>query len=277
MGLNLADASYEYVTGGTTSMPALERVSLAVEPGSLVLVVGETGSGKSTLLRVAAGLLAPSSGSVTLDGEPLSRRVSRGMIGLVFQDPESQLFAETVLQDTAFGPLNLGVGDREAREQAAEALERVGLDVETYGARSPFHLSGGEARRAAIAGVLAMRPRYLLFDEPTAGLDARGRQAVRRIITEERKRSGIVVVSHRADEFFDQADEVVMLSAGEAVFRGAASSLIAEPEAFSRAGLAMPDLLRLIALGRERGASLMPGSVDAEAVAAAIARSGGWA
>ena len=277
MGLRVEDASYEYATGSKLPMPALVRVSLCVEPGSLVLVVGETGSGKSTLLRLAAGLLAPSAGSVVLDGEPLSRRAARGVIGLVFQDPESQLFAETVLQDAAFGPSNLGLGKQEALEQAAEALERVGLDPESYGARSPFHLSGGEARRAAIAGVLAMRPRYLLFDEPTAGLDARGRRAVADIIAEERKRSGIVVVSHSAEEFFDHADEVVMLADGEVVFRGAPSSLIAQPQAFARSGLVAPDVLRLIARGRERGAALVPETLGTADVAAAIARSGGWA
>jgi energy-coupling factor transport system ATP-binding protein len=277
VGLSVDNASYEYDTGGRVRVPALAGVSLSVEPGNLVLVVGETGSGKSTLLRIAAGLLALSSGCVTLDGEPLSRRAARGTIGLVFQDAESQLFAESVLKDAAFGPTNLGLSAADARDRASEALGRVGLDVDVYGARSPFHLSGGEARRAAIAGVLAMRPRYLLFDEPTAGLDARGRRAVRDIVSGERSRAGVVVVSHSAEEFFDDANEIVMLSAGRVVFRGEPRNLLDDPEAFAHAGLVAPDTLRLIEIGRSRGVSLKPASLDPAAVAHSIAASRGLA
>ena len=276
MGLTVESASYRYDTGGPTAVPAVERVSLAVEPGRLVLVVGETGSGKSTLLRMLAGLLAPSTGSATLDSEPLSRRTARGTIGLVFQDPESQLFAESVLQDVAFGPANLGLDPAQSRDRAIEALDRVGLDAGVFGPRSPFRLSGGEARRAAIAGVLAMRPRYLLFDEPTAGLDACGRRAVRAIINAERSRSGVVVVSHSAEEFFDQADEIVMLVAGSVAFHGSRDDVLADTGVFTRVGLVAPDLLQLVEIGRSRGAPLRPASLDPEVVAEAIARSGGW-
>ena len=276
MGLRVDAASFAFDTGGPTALSALEDVSIAVEPGRLVLVVGETGSGKSTLLRVAAGLVKPASGSVTLKGEPLAGRGARGAVGLVFQDAESQLFAETVLQDVAFGPSNLGLSADAAREQASVALERVGLDPAAYGGRSPFHLSGGEARRVAIAGVLAMRPRYLLFDEPTAGLDARGRRAVREIVAAERDRAGVVVVSHSAEEFFDDADEVLMLSCGRTVFDGAPRELLAAPDTFEAAGLRAPEMLRVIELGRRHGLAIRPATLGSEAVAQAIAAAGGW-
>jgi energy-coupling factor transport system ATP-binding protein len=272
----LDSASFRYESGGGPLVPAIEELSLSVDTGGLLLVVGETGSGKSTLLRVAAGLLEPSSGSVSLDGEPLTRRSARGTIGLVFQDPESQLFADTVLQDVAFGPTNLGLDPEEARVRAEEALARVGLDSATYGRRSPFHLSGGESRRAAIAGVLAMRPRYLLFDEPTAGLDAGGRRAVSEIIAAERVHSGVVVVSHSAEDFLSQADQVAILCAGRVEFCGTPQRLMAEPEIFARAGLVAPGLLRLMSLGRERGLQFESGRMDPVEVADVIARSAGW-
>jgi energy-coupling factor transport system ATP-binding protein len=152
----------------------------------------------------------------------------------------------------------------------------VGLDPDVYGARSPFRLSGGEARRAAIAGVLAMRPRYLLLDEPTAGLDAAGRSAVREIVRAERERSGIVVVSHSADEFLGQADDVLLLSCGRTAFAGTARELIAEPTAFAGAGLAAPDVLAVQLAARERGFDVSPFTLDPVQAADAISRAGGW-
>ena len=277
MGLTLAEIGYRYsVAAAPASEPALAGVSLTVERGELALVLGATGSGKSTLLRIAAGLLAPTEGTGAIDGAPLARGSARGVVGLVFQDPEAQLFAETIADDVAFGPRNLGATSQEAAAAAREALERVGLDPDTYGGRSPFGLSGGEARRAAIAGVLAMRPRYLLLDEPTAGLDARGREAVRTLIRAERERSGIVVVSHSAAEFLSTADRVLLLSCGRAAFEGSGAELIAHPAAFRRAGLSAPDLLRVQELAAERGVALGSFTLDPDAVARTLAAAGGW-
>jgi energy-coupling factor transport system ATP-binding protein len=278
VALTLAGIGYRYeVASGPACPPALEGVTLQVECGELVLVLGATGSGKSTLLRIAAGLLGASEGSASIDGEPLTGRSARGVVGLVFQDAEAQLFAETISDDVAFGPRNLGARPGDASTAAAEALERVGLDPVTYGPRSPFGLSGGEARRAAIAGVLAMRPRYLLLDEPTAGLDARGRAAVRDLIGAERARSGIVVVSHSAGEFLGEADRVLLLDGGRTGFAGTGAQLVADPVAFDRAGLAAPDVLRVQQLCAARGAALGEGySLEPDGAARSLARAGGW-
>jgi len=277
VALTLTDIAYRYpVASAPECAPALDGVSLTVEPSELVLVLGATGSGKSTLLRIAAGLLGATAGEASIDGEPLTGRSARGAVGLVFQDAEAQLFAETVADDVAFGPCNLGATAPEAAETAREALQRVGLDPEVYGQRSPFGLSGGEARRAAIAGVLAMGPRYLLLDEPTAGLDARGRAAVRALIGAERARSGIVVVSHSAAEFLGEADRVLLLADGRAAFEGPAEQLVADPGAFERSGLTAPDVLRVQMLAAAAGAPSSGFSLDPNAAARLLTPAGGW-
>ncbi len=277
MALILDNIGYTYAAGAAFSERALSGISLAVEPGELVLVLGATGSGKSTLLRIGAGLLVADSGVAEIDGAALTRASARGAVGLVFQDAESQLFAESLIADVAFGPRNLGASVGEAAGRARAALAAVGLDPDVFGDRSPFGLSGGEARRAAIAGVLAMSPRYVLLDEPTAGLDARGRASVREVVRATRKDAGVVVVSHAAEEFLGEADRVLMLSKGGCAFAGTAARLIADPAPFAAAGLVAPDVLRfqLLARGRERD----PGAftLDPAQAAANVRRAGGWA
>jgi energy-coupling factor transport system ATP-binding protein len=276
VALTLDKIGYTYARGTSFALRALSGVSLSVEPGELVLILGSTGSGKSTLLRICAGLLEADEGSATLDGDSLSRSTARGSVGLVFQDAEGQLFAETLLADVSFGPRNLGASHEEAAARAREALSSVGLDPGSYAERSPFALSGGEARRAAIAGVLAMRPRYLLLDEPTAGLDARGRASVRAVIRGMRAGAGIVVVSHSAEEFLGEADRVLVLAQGAAVSMRDASELIADPTAFEAAGLIAPDVLRFQLLARERGCEPGVFTLDPAVAAANVWGAGGW-
>ena len=276
MALTLDAIGYTYGAGTSFSAAALEGVSASVSVGELVLVLGATGSGKSTLLRICAGLLAAQGGTATIDDLPITRSSARGNVGLVFQDAEAQLFAETLEADVAFGPRNLGTPDAEALARAHESLEAVGLDPVVYGPRSPFGLSGGEARRAAIAGVLAMQPRYLLLDEPTSGLDARGRAAVRDTVRAARASAGIVVVSHSAEEFLGQADRVLVLASGRVAFNGTAEQLVTDPAPFAAAGLIAPDVLRFQQLARAKGCDAGPFTLDAEAAARAVAAAGGW-
>ncbi len=274
MALILDDIVCEYATGTALAAVALDAVSLTLSRGDLVVVLGPTGSGKTTLLRAAAGLLSVSRGRVEIDGLPASGRGSaRGAVGLLFQRPESQFFSLSVAEDCAFGPRNLGRTPDEALEDARDALSAVGLDPVTFGPREPWSLSGGEARRAAFAGVLAMHPRYLLLDEPTAGLDAEGRRSVCEAIESARAGAGVLVVTHDAEMFLDSADRVLVLRAGRPVFDGDVPALLEALPRLSEAGdVDPPEVPRALMLARERGL-LAPGTLtlDIDRAAALIA------
>jgi energy-coupling factor transport system ATP-binding protein len=278
VALRLTDVTCEYAPGTPMASRALEGASLTLEPGELVVVLGPTGSGKTTLLRAAAGLLAPANGTVTVDDRPVAGRGSaRGAVGLVFQRPEAQFFAPSVEEDCEFGPRNLGRSTEEARADVRAALAAVCLDPDEFGPREPWGLSGGEARRAALAGVLAMRPRYLLLDEPTAGLDAAGRDAVLAAVDGVRAGAGLLVVTHDPDLFLGRADTVVILRAGRISFSGSVSSLLEELPALAAAGAAEPpEVVRAQMLARERGAILEGRlELDPDTAAAALARAAG--
>lgn len=273
MALELIDAGFVYSAGTPYETQALDGLSFEVAPGALTVVLGPTGSGKSTLLRLLAGLLEPTIGEVRLDDESIGARVAgrKGGVGLAFQSPESQLFAETVAADVAFGPLNQGLDEETAYGVAHSALERVGLDPEEYGLRSPFALSGGEARRAALAGVLATEPGYLLLDEPTAGLDARGKSAVLDIVATLKEQAGVVVVTHDADHFLPLADHVVLLRDGEVSWSGETRALLQSPEEFGQAGLEPPGVVRAQMAISDAGAMIArPYTLDPHAAARAM-------
>jgi energy-coupling factor transport system ATP-binding protein len=283
MALELTDITIEFRIGMDSRVRALDGASLRLSAGELVLIVGATGSGKTTLMRVAAGLLAPDEGAVTVDGRPLpgpAAALRESRVGLVFQDPETQLFAETVLDDVAFGPRNLRMSDPESR--ARDALAQVGLAAPELPDRSPFALSGGQARRVAIAGVLAMDPAYLLLDEPTAGLDVCGRSAVLSSLRAAREAgTGVAVVTHDPEELLEQADSVVILAGGRVAHAGSAAALVADPRPLAAAGLVVPGVLRLQVEAIRRGAHLPDLTLDprraAEALAAAVAGTRGAA
>lgn len=273
MSLVAAGVTYAYEAGRSFGVEAIRGVDLTVEPGELVVVAGTTGSGKSTLLRLLAGLLEPAAGSVTVDGIASGDRRVRGEVAIVFQDPETQFFAETLRMDVAFGPRNLGRQNPEA--ESDRALEAVGLDPTVFGSRSPFSLSGGEARRGAIAGALAMGSRYLLLDEPTAGLDLRAREAVRQALRAERQHSGIVLVTHEPGEFLDVADRVIALESGRVAFAGGVVDLYADPTAYEGAGLELPPIVRTQLLARLRGMRIERVTLDPERAASALLEAAG--
>lgn len=254
MALIASDLTCDYAAGTVLASRALEGVSLQLEPHELCVVTGPTGSGKTTLLRAIAGLLAPSGGSVTVDDAPVSGPGSRrGVVGLVFQRPEAQFFAPTVEEDCAFGPRNLGRVKADAVRDARDALAGVGLDPLVFGPREPWGLSGGEARRAALAGVLAMRPKYLLLDEPTAGLDAPGRRAVQAALANAREHAGVLVVTHDPDEFIGSADHALVLRQGRSVFSGTAQQLLEEiPGLWDRGLIEPPEVVRTLLLTAQR-------------------------
>ena len=202
MSIELKHVSYRYSPGTVYEMRALEHIDLSIPDGQFIGIIGHTGSGKSTLIQLLNGLLKPSEGQVLYNGEDIwgegfSRKKLRGQVGLVFQYPEHQLFEMDVLKDVCFGPKNQGLGQAEAEEQARKALEHVGMPKELFG-KSPFELSGGQKKRAAIAGVLAMNPRILILDEPAAGLDPGGRDEIlsQIAILHRTRKMAIVLVSH---------------------------------------------------------------------------------
>lgn len=227
MPLNLQNVTFTYMKGTPFEKTALHDVSLQIEKGEFVAVIGHTGSGKSTLVQHLSGLLHPDKGSVTVDGVNLNAKnaaakKARNSVGMVFQYPEHQIFAETVYEDIAFGPRNKGLGPDEVDRAVRDAMAFVGLDFDNFAKRSPFRLSGGQMRRVAIAGVIAMEPDYLILDEPSAGLDPRSRDAVFKEVMALYKKRGIAVilVTHNMEEAARYASRLLVISGGQVILDG---------------------------------------------------------
>lgn len=261
MPIRVADVSYTYQPGTPFAATALSHVNLTIEEGEFVGLIGHTGSGKSTLIQHLNGLLTPTEGQVLVDGADTSvrsaRKEIRQKVGLVFQYPEHQLFEETVAKDVGFGPRNLGLSEDEVEERVKEALAMVGLDPQQYGPRSPFDLSGGEMRRVAIAGVLAMRPRYLVLDEPTAGLDPRGRDEILGQVARLHRKLGltVVLVSHSMEDVARLVNRLVILHRGRVAAEGSPRELFQRAEELKDLGLGIPQITEFM----RRWAALHPG------------------
>ena len=263
MPIELKNLTHTYSEGSAFQATAIRDVNLTIEDGEFIAVVGHTGSGKSTLVQHLNGLLKPTGGQVLIDGEDLNapgadRRRIRQKVGLVFQYPEYQLFEETVARDIAFGPKNLGLSAEETDARVRRAMAHVHLDYDKYAERSPFELSGGQMRRVAIAGVLAMEPKVLILDEPTAGLDPRGRDRILGMVQELHARGGttVIMVSHSMDDVARLATRLVVMSRGELVATGTPREIFRQVDMMESIGLGVPEAARLCALLRQRGVKL---------------------
>ncbi len=250
--LETKDLTYEYGAGTPFRKVAVDKVSISIRQGEFLGVIGHTGSGKSTLIQLLNGLLKPSSGQVLLDGrdiweEPKKIRAVRFRVGMVFQYPEYQLFEETVEKDIMFGPKNMGLSDEEAKKRALEAAHFTGLREELL-EKSPFELSGGEKRRAAIAGVIAMDPDVLILDEPTAGLDPRGRDVLLSQIAQyhEKRRNTILLVSHSMEDIGRTADRLLVMNGGRAAMLEETRTVFSKGEELEKMGLRVPQITKIM-------------------------------
>ena len=239
---------YEYRTAAAKPIRAVYDVSFNIWPGEFIGLIGHTGSGKSTLLQLLTALEEPASGTVYFQGQDIfekkyDRKKLRGKVGLVFQYPEHQLFAETVFADVCFGPLNMGVDRKQAELTAYDTIKKVGLEDECF-YKSPFDLSGGQKRRAAIAGVLAMKPEVLILDEPTAGLDPKGRDELLDMISglRDHEDMAIILVSHSMEDVARYADRILVMNEGHLILDDTVSSVFSHKKEIINAGLSIPEV-----------------------------------
>ncbi len=284
MSIKLSNIYHTYSKGTPFERLALNNVSLEIAKGEIVAIIGHTGSGKSTLVQHLNGLLKPDQGQATIDDIDITAKgaqakAARQQVGMVFQYPEHQLFAETVFEDIAFGPRNKGVEEEAVAKQVREAMEFVGLDYETFAQRSPFQLSGGQMRRVAIAGVVAMNPDYLVLDEPSAGLDPRSRNAVFKEIMSLHKSRGIaiVLVTHSMEEAVKYADRLLVINAGKVLFDGTPAEIFKEHAAeLVEVGVDVPQVYKLADLLRQSGVALPENIKDDVSLVKAIKKAKGW-
>jgi len=270
--------TYIYGEGTPFRIAAITDVNFEINSPGLTAIIGHTGSGKSTLIQHLNGLIKPTSGTVFVDDEniwekPEKIRDVRFKVGLVFQYPEYQLFEETVEKDIAFGPNNIGLDEKEVAQRVLWAADKVGLSRELL-KKSPFDLSGGEKRRAAIAGVLAMRPRVLILDEPTAGLDPKGRDMLLGCITDYQRSENAVVllVSHSMEDVARVAENVIVMNKGRLEMLGTTEEVFSRQNELQAMGLAVPKIMQIISGLRARGADLPDGILTVEDARKAILR-----
>lgn len=279
MSIEIKNISYTYMPKTAFEHQALKNVSFTIKEGEVTAIAGHTGSGKSTIVQHLNGLLHPSEGQVLVDGTDLNKKGSeaikaRQLVGMVFQYPEHQLFEETVEKDVGFGPRNLGVSEEETEKRVKEALDFVDIDYETYKDVSPFQLSGGQKRRVAIAGVLALKPKYLVLDEPTAGLDPRGREELLSRVwgLHKRKKATLIFVSHKMEDVARIADRLIVMNNGELMLDAPPKEAFLEEEILKNAGLTVPATVRLLTELKERGFAVDPAAFTMEEAARRIAK-----
>ena len=259
MALILDHVTYEYGTGTELMVKALDDINLVIPDGQFIGLIGHTGSGKSTLVQHLNGLIKPTSGNIYYNGkdihdEDFSKKELRSKVGLVFQYPEHQLFEIDVFSDVCFGPKNLGLDKKEVELRAYQALKQVGLEDE-YFYQSPFDLSGGQKRRVAIAGVLAMKPDVLILDEPTAGLDPKGRDEILGLVSRLRDETGmtIILVSHSMDDVAEYVDRILVMNKGKLMFDDEPKKVFSHVEELESMGLAAPQVTYIMRELEKRG------------------------
>ncbi len=257
--LEVKNLTHTYSENSAFVNDAVKDVSFTVEQGEIIGIIGHTGSGKSTLVQHLNGLLKPTEGCVLFENEdiwsnPKEIRKIRSKVGLVFQYPEYQLFEETVFEDICFGPKNMGLEGQELGQRVREICQIVGIKEEYY-EKSPFDLSGGEKRRVAIAGVMAMRPQVIVFDEPTAGLDPAGRENVMKIIKDYRKATGatIIIISHSMEDMAALVDKVLVMNKGELYMLDTVQNVFGKEEELKSIGLNVPIVTRVFKAIKEKG------------------------
>ena len=260
--LKTEDLTYQYSIGTPFEKTAVDHVNLEIEEGAFVGIIGHTGSGKSTLIQHFNGLIRPTSGKIYLDGTDIwadktNIRQVRFQVGLVFQYPEYQIFEDTVYKDIAFGPRNMGLSEAEIKERVEETAALVGL-TQAQLKQSPFDLSGGQKRRVAIAGVMALRPKVLILDEPTAGLDPKGREDILREIRRYHKETGrtVLLVSHSMEDMANCAEKILVMNAGKVFCYDTVENVFRQAKALQEIGLAVPQITRVCMQLREQGIPL---------------------
>lgn len=260
MSIEIKNLTHTYMAGTPFEMKALDNVSIKIEDGEFIALIGHTGSGKSTLIQHINGLLKPTSGQIIIDGIDITdKKIKlagiRKKVGLVFQYSEYQLFEETIEKDIAFGPKNLGLTETEVDKRVKRAMSMVGLDYEKYKNISPFDISGGQKRRVAIAGVVAMEPKVLILDEPTAGLDPKGRDEILYNIKELKKEYNmtIILVSHSMEDVAKLAGRIIVMQNGKAILDGEPKEVFKQVDLLENVGLAVPQVTYLIRELRKKG------------------------
>jgi energy-coupling factor transport system ATP-binding protein len=271
MSITTENIKYVYSEGTPFRTLALDDVTITINQGEFVGIIGHTGSGKSTLIQLFNGLELPTEGSVVVDGiivgaDKKKLKLIRQTVGLVFQYPEYQLFEETVAKDVAFGPINLNLSQEEVDYRVKEALELVGFNYKKIKDASPFDLSGGQKRRVAIAGVLAMKPDYLILDEPTAGLDPAGRNEIFGQIKKLHEKSNVtvVLVSHSMEDIAKLVERVVVLSKGKIHMQGTPKEIYSQAEELQNIGLGIPQIASIVKELRSRGFNIKPDILSVE-------------
>ncbi len=278
MSIRIEDISYYYERDTAMQVCALDHISAEIPDDQFIGLIGHTGSGKSTLIQTLNGLLKVTEGHIyyngeDIDGKDFDRKALRAQVGMVFQYPEHQLFEADVLSDVMFGPKNLGLSAEECKARAEEALRMVGLEERYYGL-SPFDLSGGQKRRAAIAGVLAMRPKVLILDEPTAGLDPKGRQEILDLIAGMQKSTHmtVILVSHSMDDVARYADRIMVMAGGRLLMYDAPQAIFERSEELEAVGLAAPQIIYALKKIREAGIPVATSALTVEEAAAEVLR-----